>query len=45
VTARSFQRLVEESPEIQRKVLEAAVARLNPLFKRAVPLQSDQQDG
>ena len=45
VTARSFQRLVEESPEIQRKVLEAAVARLNPMFKRAVPLQSDQQDG
>jgi len=45
VTARSFQRLVEESPEIQRKVLEAAVARLNPMFKREARPQSDPQDG
>jgi CRP/FNR family transcriptional regulator, cyclic AMP receptor protein len=44
VTARSFQRLVEESPEIQRKVLEAAVARLNPLFRREAQPRSDQQD-
>jgi CRP/FNR family cyclic AMP-dependent transcriptional regulator len=45
VTARSFQRLVEQFPEIQRKVLEAAVARLNPMFKREVQRQSDQPDG
>jgi CRP/FNR family cyclic AMP-dependent transcriptional regulator len=45
VTARSFQRLVEQSPEIQRKVLEAAVARLNPMFKREAQRQSDQPDG
>jgi CRP/FNR family transcriptional regulator, cyclic AMP receptor protein len=45
LTDRSFQRLVEESPAIQRKVLEAAVARLNPMFKRAVQPRSDQQDG
>jgi CRP-like cAMP-binding protein len=34
VTARSFQRLVEEMPEIQRNVLAAAVDRLNPKFRR-----------
>lgn len=45
VTARSFQRLVEQSPEIQRKVLEAAVARLNPMFKREAQRQSDQPEG
>jgi CRP/FNR family transcriptional regulator, cyclic AMP receptor protein len=30
VTRRSFQRLVEEMPEIQRNVLAAAAERLNP---------------
>ena len=34
VTDRSFRRLVEKSPEIERKVLAAAVDRLNPKFKR-----------
>jgi CRP-like cAMP-binding protein len=34
VTDRSFRRLVEESPEIERKVLAAAVDRLNPEFRR-----------
>lgn len=32
VTERSFHRLVDESPEIQLKVLGAAVERLNPKF-------------
>ena len=34
VTARSFNRLVEKSPEIERKVLGATVDRLNPKFRR-----------
>lgn len=42
VTARSFRRLVEESPEIERKVLEAAVDRLNPMFRHAARPQSDR---
>jgi CRP/FNR family transcriptional regulator, cyclic AMP receptor protein len=41
VTERSFRRLVEESPEIERKVLEAAVERLNPMFRHAAQPQSD----
>jgi CRP-like cAMP-binding protein len=36
VTERSFKRLVEKSPEIERKVLAAAVDRLNPKFRREV---------
>jgi CRP/FNR family transcriptional regulator, cyclic AMP receptor protein len=42
VTERSFRRLVEESPEIERKVLEAAVERLNPTFRHAAQPQSDR---
>lgn len=42
VTERSFRRLVEESPEIERKVLEAAVERLNPMFRHAAQPQSDR---
>jgi CRP-like cAMP-binding protein len=34
VTRRSFQRLVEEMPEIQRNVLAAAADRLNPKLSR-----------
>ena len=34
VTARSFQRLVDEMPEIQRNVLAAAAERLNPKLSR-----------
>jgi CRP/FNR family transcriptional regulator, cyclic AMP receptor protein len=34
VTARSFQRLVDEMPEIQRHVLAAAAERLNPKLSR-----------
>ena len=34
ITERSFRRLVEQSPEIERKVLAAAVDRLNPRFTR-----------
>jgi CRP-like cAMP-binding protein len=34
VTARSFNRLVEEVPEVQRHVLAAAVERMNPKFRR-----------
>jgi CRP-like cAMP-binding protein len=41
VTDRSFRRLVEEQPEIERKVLEAAVDRLNPAFRRAAQPRSD----
>jgi CRP/FNR family transcriptional regulator, cyclic AMP receptor protein len=35
VTARSFQRLVDEMPEIQRNILAAAAERLNPKLSRA----------
>lgn len=42
VTERSFRRLVEDSPEIERKVLEAAVDRLNPTFRRAAQPRSDR---
>ena len=34
VTARSFQRLVEQMPEIERNVLAAAAERLNPKLSR-----------
>jgi CRP/FNR family transcriptional regulator, cyclic AMP receptor protein len=37
VTARSFQRLVDEMPEIQRSVLAAAAERLNPKLSREAP--------
>jgi CRP-like cAMP-binding protein len=40
VTGRAFQGLVEKMPDIQRKVLDAAVARLNPRFTRAAQPQS-----
>jgi CRP-like cAMP-binding protein len=45
VTERSFHRLVETSPELQMKVLEAAVERLNPkLVKRGARHRSAQQE-
>ena len=37
VTRRSFQRLVDEMPEIQRNVLAAAAERLNPNLSREAP--------
>ena len=37
VTRRSFQRLVDEMPEIQRNVLAAAAERLNPKLSREAP--------
>ena len=37
VTRRSFQRLVDEVPEIQRNVLAAAAERLNPNLSREAP--------
>lgn len=43
VTERSFHRLVETSPELQMKVLEAAVERLNPkLVRRGARRRSAQ---
>jgi CRP/FNR family transcriptional regulator, cyclic AMP receptor protein len=45
VTERSFHRLVEQHPQLQMKVLEAAVERLNPkLVRRGAQRQSAQQE-
>jgi CRP-like cAMP-binding protein len=43
ITERSFHRLVDQSPEIQMKVLAAAVERLNPKFRPGARRQSDSQ--
>jgi CRP/FNR family transcriptional regulator, cyclic AMP receptor protein len=45
VTERSFHQLVDKSPEIQMKVLAAAVERLNPNFlRREAQPRSGQQE-
>jgi CRP/FNR family transcriptional regulator, cyclic AMP receptor protein len=44
VTERSFHRLVEQSPALQMKVLEAAVERLNPKLRRAARPESAPQE-
>ena len=43
VTERSFHQLVDKSPEIQMKVLAAAVERLNPKFRPGAPPRSESQ--